>query len=244
MSAPTTNAWIRFHPLTRVVIGVASVLLLVLFAGVERVGFALAHFTPGGSFEARCEELPASHVAVSVLPHAVIENRTTPFDALTRLGEGAPGERTIGLTLANFGHTSTFEVRGIEDRRGARACVRPAVNVQLFLKPLTVYVAREYSEDPCRARVIRDHEERHVAVYAAFALEAAAQLRADLAAAIGSAPYFAADVGEAQWNIDRRLGATLEAFMREAQRELAHRQARIDTPEEYERVRTACLAAT
>ncbi len=30
--------------------------------------------------------------------------------------------------------------------------------------------------------------------------------------------------------------------MRDAQRELAQRQALIDTPEEYERVRTACLA--
>ncbi|GIK88095.1 MAG: hypothetical protein KJ018_13465 [Burkholderiales bacterium] len=240
---PTTNAWVRFHPLTRIVVVVASVLSLVLFAGVERVGEALAHFSPGGSFEARCDDLPPSEVTVRVVPPRVLENRSTPAEALTRLGEGAaPGERTIGLTLANFGHSSTFEMRGVEDRRGGRACVRPAVSVHLYLKPLTVYVASEYSGDPCRARVIREHEERHVAVYTEFAGEAASRLRASLAKAIGTSPHFAADVGEAQGNIDRRLGATLEAFMRDAQRELAQRQALIDTPEEYERVRTACLA--
>lgn len=243
MRSTTTSAWVRFHPVTRVVIGVSSVLMLVLFAGIERVGFALAHFTPGGTFEAQCGELPASAVEVAVLPHRVIENRATPFEALTRLSEGpSPEHRTIGLTLANFGHRSTFEVKGLEDRRGGRACVRPRVSVELFLKPLTVFVAREYSDDPCRVRVIREHEERHVAVYAAFAAEAAQQLRHDLARALGAEPHFAGTVGEAQRRIDRQLGTTLDGFMREAQRTLAERQAQIDTPEEYERVRTACVA--
>lgn len=243
MRTRTTSIWIRFDPITRVVIGVASVLLLVLGAGVERVGQALAHFSPGGSFEARCSDLPPSQVVVKVMPHTVIENHATPSEALTRLGNDVgPDERTIGLTLANFGHASTFEIRGVEDRRGGRACVRPAVSVQLFLKPLTVYVASEFSADPCRARVIREHEERHVAVYTEFAHEAALRLRADLETMIGSAPHFASDVHEAQGSIDRRLGATLDAFMRDAQSELAQRQARVDTPEEYERVRTACLA--
>lgn len=241
MRHATKSAWVRFHPVSRVLIGVASVLILVLFTGVDRIGDALASFSPAGSFEARCGELPPAAIDVDVLPHRVIENRATPFDALTRLSEGpSPDHRTIGLTLANFGHRSTFEVKGLEDRRGARACVRPQITVQLYLKPLTVYVASEYSGDPCRARVIREHEERHVAVYAQFAQEAARQLSFDLKRTIGPEPLFAPDIAEAQRLVDRRLAQTLDGFMREAQRTLAERQARIDTPEEYERVRTAC----
>jgi hypothetical protein len=241
MRHTTKSVWVRFHPVSRVVIGVASILILVLFTGVERIGTALASFSPGGSFEVRCDELPASAIAVGVQPHQVVENHGTPFEALTRLSEGpSPEHRTIGLTLANFGHRSTFEVKGLEDKRGARACVRPQVAVQLYLRPLTVFIAREYSGDPCRTRVIREHEERHVAVYTAFAHEAAQQLRLDLERAIGVAPLFATDIAEAQRLVDRKLGHTLDGFMREAQRTLAERQARIDTPEEYERVRTAC----
>ena len=112
--------------------------------------------------------------------------------------------------------------------------------IELYLRPLTVYVAREYSGDPCRARVIREHEERHVAVYAQFAQEAARQLSFDLRRTIGAEPLYASDVGEAQRLLDRKLAHTLDGFMREAQRTLSERQARIDTPEEYERVRTAC----
>jgi hypothetical protein len=235
------STWVRFHPVSRIVIVVSGILILALFAGIERIGTALASFSPAGSFEKQCGDLPPTSVAVALLPHEVIENRITPFDALTRLSEGpSPEHRTIGLTLANFGHRSTFEVRGIEDRQRGRACARPNVAVELYLRPLTVYVAREYSGDPCRVRVIREHEERHVAVYVDFAKEVAPRLRADLQRALGEAPYFAHDAEEAQQAIDRRLGAALDGFMREAQRTLAERQALIDTPEEYERVRSSC----
>lgn len=243
MRATTSSLWTRFHPVTRVVIGVSSVLFLVLFAGVERVGNAVASFSPI-AFEARCDALPRSVFTVDVLPSRVIENRSMPLDTLTRMNEqNAARERTIGLTLANFGHRTSFEVHGLEDRHGARACVRPKVAVELYLRPLTVYVAREFDADPCRARVIREHEERHVRVYTTFMDEAAPKLRRTLANAIGTEPYFASDVHQAQRLLDRRIAHTLEGFMREAQQTLAQRQANVDTPEEYARVRSACLAS-
>lgn len=227
--------------MSRVVIGVASVLLLALAAGLERVGTALAAFTPAGSFEAQCAALPPAGVTVRIEAARVLENRVTPFEALTRLSEGPSREhRTIGLTVAHFGHRATTEMKGLADARLGRACVRPQVAVEFYVDPLTVYVAREYSGDPCRARVIRAHEQRHVDVYVAYAREAAAQLREDLVRVVGDAPHFAGTIGEAQAALDRRLGAALDGFMREAQRTLVERQAEVDSPEEYERVRTAC----
>jgi hypothetical protein len=220
-------SWVRFHPFTRITIVLALLLGTALLTGVERVGEALANIAPGGSFAERCESLPASRVLVSLQAFDVSENRT---------------HRTIGLTRANFGHRSSIEVKGLEDRAGLRACARPQVHVELFLRPLVVYVAREYTGDPCRASVIREHEQRHVDVYASYARESVERLSASLHRALGNGPQFATTVGEAQQQLDRRIADALEAFMRESERTLAQRQAAVDTPEEYARVSGACLA--
>lgn len=234
-------SWVRFHPLTRVVIVVAVVLAAALFTGLERVGHALANMSPGGSFEERCERLVEGGVKVGLQPFAVTENLALPFATLTQLGEGAStAQRTIGLTRANFGHRSSIEVKGLEDRAGNRACVRPSVQVDLFLRPMTVYIASEYAADPCRARTIREHEQRHVEVYARYAQEAIGPLALRLSRVVGAAPHFASTVGEAQQMLDRRIEEALEGFMRESERTLAQRQAQVDTPEEYARVTNAC----
>lgn len=237
-------SWVRFHPLTRITVVVAVILGAALYTGVERVGEALANISPSGSFEDRCEQLPASTVQVALQPFSVTENRTLPFTTLTQLSEGpSPALRTIGLTRANFGHRSWIDVKGLEDRVGHRACVRPRVHVELSVRQMTVYVAREYATDPCRARTIREHEQRHVDVYAGYAGEAVDHLTSRLHAVVGDAPHFASTVGEAQHRLDRRIEDALEAFMRDSERTLADRQAQIDTPEEYARVTNACSMA-
>jgi hypothetical protein len=237
-------SWIRFHPLTRIIIVAASVVGLALFAGVERVGDALASMTPGGSFDDRCARLPPASVNVSLLPFTVAENTTTPFATLTRMSDDpAATHRTIGLTHASFAHRSSIEVKGLEDRVSHRACVRPQVNVELSLRPMTVYIAREYANDECRSRTIREHEQRHVDVYSEYAREAVAILDAQLKAILGTQPHFAYTVGDAQQALDQRIGTQLDAFMRESKRVIAERQARVDTPEEYARVSSACSVA-
>ena len=236
-------SWTRFHPVTRIAVAVGAILSIASFTGWERVGEALAHFSPAGGFESRCEDLPPRSISVSMNAPNVAENRAVTSDVLTRMSE-SPLEamRTIGLTQAKFGHRSTLEVKGIEDRIGARACVRPAVAVELYVAPMTVYVAREYSGDPCRTRVIREHEQRHVDAYLAFARESVPRLKHELERVLGAAPHYSYTVAEAQQSLDRRLGDALASFMRDAEQTLATRQAAIDTREEYERIRVACQA--
>lgn len=236
-------SWVRFHPLTRITIVVAAIIGMALFTGVERVGNALASISPGGSFEDRCEQLPRGGVHVALLGFSVTEDRTLPHATLTKLSP-SPAHRTIGLTRANFGHRSSIDVKGLQDSAGHRACVRPHVQVQLFLRPMTVYVASEYADDPCRAGTIREHEQRHVDVYAAYAREAANGLTTRLKAIVGDAPHIASTVGEAQRHLDRRIEDTLEVFMRESESTLATRQANVDTAEEYARMANACSATS
>jgi len=238
-------SWIRFHPLTRIIIVAATVIGCALFAGVERVGDALASMSPGGTFEERCERLPAPGVNVRLLPFSVAENTTTAFATLTRMSDDSSAtHRTIGLTHANFAHRSSIEVKGLEDRASHRACARPHVNVELSLRPMTVYVAREYASDDCRARTIREHEQRHVEVYAAYAREAVGVLTTRLQTVVGSAPHYALTIGEAQQQLDSRIGKLLDAFMRDSRQVIAERQSHVDTPAEYARVSNACSVAS
>jgi len=234
-------SWTRFHPVTRIAVALGAILSIASISGWERVGEALAHFSPAGGFESRCEGLPPSTVRITMSAPNVAENDVVPAEVLKRMSD-SPNEamRTIGLTQAKFGHRSTLEVKGIEDRLGARACVRQAVAVELFVAPMTVYVAREYSGDPCRARVIREHEQRHVDTYVAFARESIPRLKDDIERALGSTPQYGYTVAETQRRLDRRLGVALASFMRDSERTLAARQAAIDSPQEYERIRVAC----
>ena len=236
-------SWTAFHPLTRIAIVLCAIVATASLAGWDRVGNALAHFSPRGSFDDRCAELPASAVDVALQPFSVHENRSEPFVSLARLTRDvSASHRTVGVTQANFGHRSVVDSKGIEDRQNLRACLRPRVHVELFVQPLTVYIASEYAADPCRARVIREHEERHVQVFREFARESAARLQADLDRVVGQSPHYGMTLEEAQRTIDRRLGDALSSFMRDAERTLAERQASVDTPEEYARVGNACSA--
>ena len=238
-------SWIRFHPLTRIIIVAATVVGCALVAGVERVGDALASMSPGGTFEERCERLPSPGVAVRLLPFTVVENTTTPFATLTRMSDDSSAtHRTIGLTYANFAHRSSIEVKGLEDRVAHRACARPQVSVELTLRPMTIYIASEYAGDECRSRTIREHEQRHVDVYAAYAREAVGTLNARLQGVLGDAPHYALTVSDAQQQLDIRIGKLLDAFMRESRHVIAERQAHVDTPAEYARVSSACSVAT
>lgn len=235
-------AWTRFHPSTRITIVVATVLIIVSSIGWDRVGIALANFSPRGSFETQCEALPGSAVDVMLVPTTVVENRSTPYAALGRMmTDVAPTHRTIGLTHGEFGHRSTVDVQGLRHDMAGRVCARPRVVVELSVAPITLYIAREYVNDECQLRVIREHEQRHVDVFTAFAEEAPTRLQASLAETIGTRPHYGSDMDEVQHRLEKRIGATLTAFMRDAERVLAERQAAVDTPEEYARVTNACL---
>jgi hypothetical protein len=236
-------AWTRFHPLTRILVVAGTIIGLALLSGGERVGEAVAHFSPGGSFADRCDALGAAEIDVSYVPTPLVENRRLGVEALTRLSESTtPDQRTVGLTRAHFGHRAQVDLKGIEDRRGARACIRPEVRVEVFLAPLTVYVASEYAGDPCRAQAIREHEQKHVATYEAYVHEALPRLRGELARALGSTAAQGDSIEEARHRIDRQLNRALAEFMQQSERTLAQRQAAIDTPAEYERLRLACAS--
>ncbi|MBK7794050.1 MAG: hypothetical protein IPJ62_17230 [Betaproteobacteria bacterium] len=73
-------------------------------------------------------------------------------------------------------HRATIVVAGIEEPRSRKVCVRPEIDVELSLLPLTVFVGREFRDDDCRRAAIVEHELKHVAVYRAYLDEVAGEV--------------------------------------------------------------------
>lgn len=196
---------------------------------------------PLASFESRCAALPRGELSVDRVPVVTTLDETEPAAALaTKGGSAAPNHRTLGVTTAKFGYQSEVEVRALEDRRGARACGHAFVRVRLAADPLTVYLARELADDPCKRAVTLEHEERHVAVYRAVLAEAAPALEQLLQERVGTELRRAASGAELQRDLDATVRTLLGEFMRDHSQALIELQAEVDSPDEYARLSAAC----
>lgn len=219
---------------------------VALLGGCDRLA-ALAASNPLQSFEARCEELPAGRVEIRRTPVAVAENYSVPLAQLARMSEpNTTHHRTVGLTRAKFGYRSTLELEGLEDARGARACARPQVKIEIEVSGTTVYVAREFHGDACREPLILAHERRHVAVFDRYADESTRSLTREIELRLGNRVRYGATMAGIQEALKKELAGYLEGFMDRARDELDRRHAGIDTPDEYDRMTRTCggLAAS
>lgn len=196
---------------------------------------------PFASFESRCAKLPPAQLKVVQAPLAYGEDASLPAQALAERGGSAmPGHRTLGLTTARFGYQSEYEVRALEDRRGERACGHAFVRITLSATPMTVFLARELSTNPCKRAVTLEHEQKHVDVYREVLAEATPELEQVLRKRVGTALRRGTSGVELQRQLDTTMRELLADFMREQSRVLNERQAEVDSPAEYARLSGAC----
>lgn len=224
------------HRYLRVLAWLAAAIAMLSSAGCGRNGG-----NPFASFEARCAKLLPAHFVVTQQPLTYTEDDALAIPDLTRKsGSAFETHRTFGLTVGNFGHETNTELRSVEDRRGARACGVPRVEVALSMQPVTVFIARELTDHPCSHQVTLEHELKHVAAMQEALAEAAARLDTELAATLGTEVRSATSQAALQRDFDTALRDYLSRFMREESALLARRQTAVDSPEEYARVAAAC----
>lgn len=189
------------------------------------------------SFDGRCEALPPGRIEVSATPIRFTEDAGQSYRMLTQMKDAAGrGHRTVGLTQATLGYESTLESHGIEDRRHGRVCARPSVDVVFAAAPMTVYVAREFADDPCRRAAIRDHEMKHVAVYRDYLEVVVARMRQELPAMFGTQVVNADNAKASEEAMRHRMHAFMATFMKASYAELRARQEEVDSEEEYARL--------
>jgi hypothetical protein len=222
--------------------GMGVLLVAVAIAGCDSLVSAAQKAGVVPTFEQHCAStLPPTRVTVEGLPVNYAIDETLPYSELTLMGaEAGTGDRVIGLTHARLSHSATIVASGVEDPRTRRVCVRPEIRLTLSMQPMTVYVGREFSGDPCRRGVILEHEAKHVAVYRQYLQEAVEQVRDEVAGAYGNAVMMFGSREEAQREIEAALGGYLGPAVQRSSQELKRRQAEVDTPAEYARVSAAC----
>ncbi|HEY5309366.1 MAG TPA: hypothetical protein VIK97_12715 [Casimicrobiaceae bacterium] len=217
-----------------------AVVAMLLLGGCDAATHVVNRYNPFVSFEGRCERLPPSRTTVIAREVTVGENNALSQRALSALHQEIPETvRTYGLTQATFRQESQLEINGLTDARGGRACFRPQVQVELTMRPMTIYIATEATGDQCRDAV-HDHELKHVAVYRQRLAEAAAELKHDLPELYGQAVFVVGDQAASESEMRGRLGEFMHDFMADNMETLKARQAAVDSPEEYARVRNAC----
>jgi hypothetical protein len=196
---------------------------------------------PFASFETRCRELPASRFVVTEVPLAYVVDETQSVDQLTVRGGNTPGRHlTFGLTTVSFGHQTEVAVHSLDDRAGGQACGTVDVRVRLSMQPVTVYLAEELDGSACARNATLEHERKHVEVFRDVLGEAASELTAELAAAIGPDVQRGGSTAELQQRINARVNDYLAEFIRRHKLRMDERQDAVDSPQEYARVRNAC----
>jgi hypothetical protein len=197
---------------------------------------------PFASFETRCAKLPSTDFEVVAVPFTFERDDSQNIAALTvKSGSALATHRTLGLTTAVFGQSTDIQLNVVDDRRGSRACGTPSVRVELSMQPVTVFVASELPAQSCQHEVTLSHEMKHVEVFREALDRAAQDLERDFPDAIGVELRRARNPGELQQRFIVSVRNYLADFMRDRQRRLDEAQAAVDSPEEYDRVSTACL---
>jgi hypothetical protein len=197
----------------------------------------------GAAFEERCQALPGVAPTVVALPIAPHHDESRSLAELTGMFDRArPAHATMGLTQARIGFQNAIDVKGLKEPGGRRVCVRAQIRVEMFMQPVTVFIAHEVARDECRRAAVREHEMKHVAVYEAYMRDAVARLAHALPDALPERVHYAADAATAQAELARALSAYLERFQAQDSDEIAARQAEVDSPAEYARVAAACAA--
>jgi hypothetical protein len=188
---------------------------------------------------------PASHpeVALAVeVPEPVIDNSLSQLQ-LQKISKAQRGAHTLGLYQAEL-QARTDAVVG--SRRNAEAVCHwlDKVTVTVFMAQRRIYVIRERKPGTCFYDSVLAHERQHQAIDDAVLAAELPRLRQEVAEGIarlptrGAVPQGESAVSEA------RLGAELKAVLRRSLQRLVAtrnaRQAALDTPGEYRRIRAAC----
>jgi hypothetical protein len=216
-------------------------LWLVFLPALMQVACGAGGSDPFASFESRCAQLPAPRFEVVEVPVSYSEDGSQSIDELTLRSGDTPDVRvTFGLTTANFGHKTEYELRLVDDLRGGRTCGTPTVRVELSMQPMTVFIADEVADTPCARAVTFSHEMKHVAVFRQTLDDAVRDLRAELPGRLGAGMQRASSQPELERRFKAAVDDYLSSFFHRWHRALTERQAAVDTPQEYARVKNAC----
>jgi hypothetical protein len=108
------------------------------------------------------------------------------------------------------------------------------------MQPVTVHLAQELDVSRCARQATMEHELQHVEVFRQVLAEAARDLAAELPGTLGNGVQRGSSQADLQQRVAARINDYIAEFIRGRRRLLDERQAAVDSPPEYARVKGAC----
>lgn len=200
---------------------------------------------PAGA-AAGCAAPPqAAFVAVElVAPEVKVDRALSRRELAKEYGHGhAAGSIVFGLTAGRV--KSELAVHSLTQQRADGVfCGWPArlAATVAYDGPIAVHLVRDLRPGSCQHEAVLDHEMEHVAVFREALPVYEAELTKALEAALadGRFPVTGRDRGKVQAETGKRFEAAFEGAVAAAEAERHRRNARLDTPQSYQRTRDRC----
>ncbi|MFM9969064.1 MAG: hypothetical protein ACKVQK_11785 [Burkholderiales bacterium] len=186
------------------------------------------------SFEAICQaRLAPASVVAQAEPMQVQTDFTLSIEQLSAKGAASTGRLVLGLVETKLAGSVEFTAQGIVKPFSGRYCMRPSLAVKLAFKPTTLYVASQHAPGSCEFDITMAHEQKHIRVYQSYLDELAREVETELRGKLGGDIVYFDSVAAGEAQLRERAATLLRPFLDRGGDEVAKRQAKVDTPEEY-----------
>ena len=198
---------------------------------------------------ASCPAAPYPQVVVNISqeePQLVTNRNINELKVLSQ-SDGAADTMSdglhvpLGLAVANAQYTVNIKAQ-IATFNNSKACAALSeVVIDLSFANNVIYVASDLPRGSCIFNNVHAHERQHVAVDHALLQDFSQKIRYQTSQEAGRIGNITAPTSQAAFDkLSDLLKPSLDRAMQDFMAERARRQARVDSPQEYDRVSRSC----
>jgi hypothetical protein len=190
--------------------------------------------------------LPLIQFNSTIPPARYIHDHTTAqIGALRHQRFHSRGMHTPGLTIADQELKSDFEMETLHrPGSGFYLAWAKAIQADFSYTRMDVYISSQYGEGSCPYRIIRDHENQHVAINTQTLGQYAEQMRQALLACrdfpTRDHPWKVKSQSQARSALKKKVLGLINPIYHRYIDAVVRANARIDTPENYRKTQALC----
>lgn len=186
------------------------------------------------SFKARCEKLAAEATFTAVFEDKPVSRddgiRIADLARFAKAGSSL-NHSTLGVTRAEPAASMALSVRTLSNGNG-QVCAVSSLQLKLGFSSFEVLLARELGTNPCRRRIVDEHEQEHVTVWRNHLRIGARLMPVALRQSLGEVAYFSS-IGEAESVLRQRADQQLASLLNRLKEGINAAHQQIDSAASY-----------
>jgi hypothetical protein len=189
---------------------------------------------------------PLVHFTSSVVPANYIHDHSTAqIGNLRHQHFHFHGAHTPGLTISDAKMTTDYRMESLHyPGSGVYQVWAKEINVDFSCTRMDVYISSQYGEGSCPYKVIRDHENMHVAINTRTLQKYAYLMKQALLAypnfPTQDHPWKVSSQSQGQSDLKKMLSGIIDPIYHQYAGEVPRANSRIDTPENYRKTQALC----